>query len=528
MKKRVISLLLAILCCVTVLAGCGESDAQTETTGAFYITPDLDGIQLNIYTTANTDNDIEGSYLDHTLENYLNGDLQFSEVDSLASVVRKMAAEGTPPDVVYLSGYTHSGWGVLGEEEQAFVNLYDCLDSMPHLKAYIEDPANREVVEKFTYSEGKMYAMPVKKSGSAAIYAYLYRQDIFEKHGLTFPTNQEEFVAVLRKLKQLYPDSAPFVMRSMKKNIQAAQNYGHLWGASHLSQSSSGVAFTLDAEGNYYLAPVSQAYKELAQFWKELMDEGLMNKESLKMGTDGWYQAFAENKSFITYDKVDRLPLMNQNGKYDNADFQAVAGAPFNMGSYAEKSDVVSTSFAAGVTSNCFMIGYNENIGESIAYLDWLYSPEGSQMTSWGLEGESYEVAKDGTKSFKEGFIESQGGWAATGLGTAGVCGVFDFDAYKAACEPYLAESITIAEQFVGKSPKQPLLSFTEEERLMYVTYASGMYNYAVGEWYKFVSGQRDIAEWDQVLERCKKVYGYDELLKIHQSAYERVKQEEQ
>ena len=404
------------------------------------------------------------------------------------------------------------------------MNILDCLDSMPNLKAYIEDPANQEEIRKFTYSEGKMYAMPVAKTGSAAIYAYLYRQDIFEKHNLTFPTNQEEFVAVLRKLKELYPDSEPFIMRSMKKNIQAAQTYGHLWGASHLTQTSSGVTFTLDAEGNYYLAPVSEPYKELAMFWKELMDEGLMSRNSLKVDTDGWYSAFRLNKSFITYDKVDRLPLMNENGQIDNKEFLVVAGAPFNMGSYAQKSDVVSTSFAEGITSVCFMVGYNENMGEALAYLDWLYSPDGSRMTSWGKEGESYEVAKDGTKSFKEGFIESQGGWAATGLGAAGGCGMFDFEAYKAACEPYLAESITLAEQFVGKSPKQPLLEFTEDEQLMYVTYGPSMYNYVVGEWYKFVSGERDFAEWDQVLERAKKVHGYDVLLELHQAAYERVK----
>ena len=365
------------------------------------------------------------------------------------------------------------------------------------------------------------------KTGTAEIYAYLYRQDIFEEHNLTFPTNQEEFVAVLRKLKELYPDSQPFMMRSMKKNIQAAQHYGHLWGASHLSQSSSGVAFTLDAEGNYYLAPVSQAYKEIAMFWKELMDEGLMNKSSVKADTDGWYSAFRENISFITYDKVDRLPLMNKNGQMDNPQFQVVAGAPFNMGAYAEKSDVVATSFEGELTNCAFMIGYGENMGEAIAYVDWLYSPEGQKMTSWGKAGESYEEAEDGTKFFKEGFIEPKGGWTTSCLGASGVYGVYDFEAYKAACEPYLAESITLAEQFAGKSPKQPLLSFTEEEDLMYITYAPGMYNYACGEWYKFVCGDRDFAQWDQVLEKVKYAYGYDILMEIHQNAYERLQKGE-
>ncbi len=524
MGKRMLVLLLALVCCVTAFAGCTNADLEKDS--GDYDTPDLNGVKLEIYMPHNADLDPEGSYVDTTVENYLNVELAYIETEGLSSIVQQPITEGNSLDIIWTSGYTHKDWGIYGAEHEKFVNIYACLDVMPNLKAFLDDSANKELLEKFTYSEGEMYAVPTPMTGSAAIYAYLYRQDIFQKHNLTFPTNQEEFVAVLRKLKELYPQSEPFAMRSMKKNIQAAQNYGHLWGASHLTLSS-GVAFTLDENGNYYLAHTSNAYKEIAQFWKELMDEGLMNRYSLTMDTDGWYSTFRSNNSFITYDKVDRLPLMNENGQMDNEEFMVVAGAPFNMGTHAQKTDVVSTSFAEDITPYAFMIPYGENMGEAISYIDWLYSPEGQLMTSWGKEGESYEVAKDGTMSFKEGFLESVGGWAASGLSVPGICGVGDFEAYKAGCEPYVAEAITLAEQFVERSPKQPLLSFTADEQLMYKTYASGMYNYVCGEWYRFVSGDRDIAEWDQVLDRAKKVYGYEELMEIHNAAYERLKAEE-
>ncbi len=522
--KRLISLLLVLVCSITLLAGCGDSGEENAGVDG-YITPDLDGTQLKLYMAMNSSIDPENTYVDTIVEQHLNMDLQYIEADGLAATIKALDAQQEVPDLIWVSGYSHKGWGVFGDKYELCINIYDVLEDMPNLKAFLEDPANEELVRKYTYKEGVMYAVPTVKTGSAEIYAYLYRQDVFQKHGLSFPTNQEEFVAVLRKLKELYPDSEPFVMRSMKKNIQAAQNYGHLWGASHLSQSSSGVAFTLDANGNYYLAPVSPAYKELAQFWKELMDEGLMSKMSMTLDTDGWYTMFREDRAFITYDKIDRLPLMNAYGQTDDPEFQAVAGAPFNMGSYAETTDVVSTSFAQSVSTTAFMIGYGENAGKAIAYIDWLYSPEGQEMTSWGKEGESYEVAEDGTKSFKEGFLDSAGGWSETGFGVSAFYGIFDFEAYKAACEPYMLEALSVAEPFVGKSPHQPVLTFTEEEDLMYITYAAGMYNYACAEWYKFVGGERDFDQWDQVLERLKKHYGYDILLEIHQDAYERIKE---
>lgn len=525
MKKRVIALLLAAACCAALLAGCGEGGTQMEEGNLSYIIPDMSGAQMELYIPTNSDFEIEGSYANITQEKHLNMDLCVVE-GNVAAMTREKIAQGEVPDLIWTNGYNHDAWSWFVDEQGLFVNVLECLDLMPNLKAYLQDPANKEMVDKFTYEEGKMYAVPTWKTGSAEIYAYLYRKDIFDKHGLTFPTNQEEFVTVLRKLKELYPESEPFAMRSMKKNIQAAQHYGHLWGASHLTLNS-GVAFTLDADGNYYLAQTSRAYQEMAEFWHGLMAEGLMNKKSTTMATDGWYGYFRENTSFITYDKVDRLPLMNKNGQMDNPDFLVVAGAPFNMGSYAQETDVVATSFAEDVTSNAFLIGYGENMGDVLAYVDWLYSAEGQLLTNWGVEGESYEVAEDGTKYFKEGFLESVGGWAASGLGASGAYGIMDFSAYKAACEPYLAQSITLAEQFAGKSPKQPILSFTKDEATVYRTWATGMYNYVCGEWYKFVSGERDLAQWDQVLERVKKHYGYDELIKIHQDAYRRLQQGE-
>lgn len=527
--KKVISLLLAVVCMATLLAGCGaktETPPQTANTQTVidYIPPDLSGVKITQYMPTNTDTDPEKTWLNSAVEGYLGLDLEIIEADKLSTLLADMVKQWNLPDLVWSNGYSHESLGVYGEQG-AFINIMKYLEAMPNVKAYLEDPANAATVAAYTYKKGEMYAIPVKQTGSAAVYTFLYRKDIFEKHNLQWPTNQEEFVAVLRKLKELYPNSQPFAMRNMQKNIQGAQVFGHLWGASHVVPGK--VLFTLGEDGQYYLPQLSPAYKEMAQFWNTLMNEGLMAKSSMTMDTDGWYANFRANKCFITYDKVDRLPLMNKNGQTDNPDFLVVAGAPFNMGTYATQTDKVATSFAEGIASTAFMVGYGDNIGEVLSYIDWLYSPEGIAMTNWGVRGESYEIAADGTKYFKEGFIESYGNLNGAGLSVSSVCGILDFSAYKAACEPYLAEAITIAEQFAGKAPKQPLLPFTEDEQMTYITYAQGMYNYVCGEWYKFVGGERDFSEWEDALERAKSVYCYDDMIKIHQDAYARLQESE-
>ena len=381
MKKRGMALLLSLVCCITLLAGCGEDTEETkpskQQTVVGYIAPDLSGAKITQYMTVNADIDPEKAWLNAAVEDYLGVDLEIAEIDGLSSLLRDMVAKRNLPDLVWTNSYSHTSLGAYGEQG-AFINIYKYLDAMPNVKAYLEDPANAETVKAYTYKEGEMYAIPIQQTGSAAVYTFLYRKDIFEKHNLQWPTTQEEFVAVLRKLKELYPDSEPFVMRNMIKNIQGAQIMGHLWGASHVVPGNN--LFTLGNDGKYYLAPISNAYKEMAQFFYDMIGEGLMNKSSINLDTKGWQKALYNNESFITYDKVDRLPVLNPAGQENNPDFLMTGGEPFNMGSYAKETDKVATSFAGGVSAYAYMIGDNANLDNVLAYVDWLYSDEGHDV----------------------------------------------------------------------------------------------------------------------------------------------------
>lgn len=154
---------------------------------------------------------------------------------------------------------------------------------MPNVKAFIEDPANASDVTKYTVREGVMYCLPVHTEQVVDPYIFLYRKDLFEKHDLQWPTNQEEFVAVLRKLKEEYPSSYPFVMRAINGNMQSIMGFSHLWGATHLNQGAYNTIFTLDENGEYYMAQVGENYKEMCQFLNELMNEGLMHPSCATM-----------------------------------------------------------------------------------------------------------------------------------------------------------------------------------------------------------------------------------------------------
>lgn len=537
MFKKMLALLLAMVLCVGLLAACGDSNADettaapkadapsseaTEPTEFVYTAPDLTGVKIDMYCSDNSDYDPEGCYVNTAVEAKLGVDLSVTELAEFESNMKTMLAEQKPPELMYINNYTHTNWASYALDG-AYINFMDYMDQMPNVKAYLADPKNEANVAKFQYSETEMYALPIGGDGDSTARAFLYRKDIFEKNNIELPTNQEEFIACLRQLKEIYPDSYPFIMRSLNgTNIQGAQALGHLFGASHVNRGLYGTFLVLDDDGKYYMAQTSQAYKEIAEFIVDLTKEGLMHPSSMTVDTAGWQEALASDTSFITYDKIDRIPQLTTQGKGLNAEYQISAFAPFNLGSNAD-NPVVSTSFAGGATSNAFMVGTTDNVDNVIKYIDWLYSEEGQMLTNWGIEGESYEVLEDGSLSYIDSFLEEKGGKVKCGFGVAGMVAHSYFDNFLDTCDEEMAKGLEMAQQYTGKTTKQYALLYNEEEQFTWDLYAESLYTAAQGEWSKYALGQKDFSEWDSFQKMLEDSYHYNEVKAIHESALERL-----
>ena len=529
MFKKLIAGFLALTCCATLMVGCGgngDADIDSGSNAALenYVTPDLTGVSLEVYSSNNADLDPETCWLAGKIEEKLGANIRFIELDSWNEQYLPMMAEGTPPDLTFHNTYQDI-YFTFGEDG-AYVNLMNYLDVMPNLKAYIEDPAHKEIVDRFTTDDGALYLLPVYIEAQHDPYVFLYRKDIFEANNLTFPTNQEEFVAILRKLKELYPDSYPFVIRNMTGNMHTIQSMGHLWGASHVNVGIANTIFTQDAKGNFFSAQISDEYKDMAQFLHNLTQEGLMHPSCATIDTPTWYESFASGTSFISFDKTDRIPAINKTGKSLDESFEIMAAAPFNFGSYAETTDEVTTSFALGIGggySMWYAVGNNKNKENTLAYLDWMCSEEAQILSNWGIEGESYTVDENGNKQFIQAFLEEHGGIQNAGLYTPVLTITRKIDAYTAAQTEYEAESLAIGLKYVDKADPQHLVEYTEDEQFVYDTYATALYNYLQAEWLKFYLGKRDFSEWDSVMDTLKNTYHYDDLIKIHEDALSRV-----
>ena len=529
--KKIVALALVLAMCAAFFAGCTQNENSEPTTvptnapevegtepvatEPVAATPNFDGWSLQMYMPNNKDFEAEGCYGNALVEEVLNMDWEIVELDNWNEQYNPMMAKGDVPALTYLNIYnaTVLEYG----EDGAYINIFDYLDQMPNVKAYLENPDNARDVAKYTTVDGKMYCLPIRQTGTAAIYGYIYREDIFAEHGLNFPTTQEEFVEVLRALKEKYPDSYPFVMRQMT-NLVGLQEFAYQNGVLASSTAVNNAAFTLGEDGKYYQCYTSNGYKEVVTFFKQLLDEGLMHPSSMTMDTAGWTEAFASGTSFIGFDKMDRIPSLENAGVAQDEDFNLIFGAPIAMGENgkAQTSPVAATNYS-------FAIGDTKDLENTLAFVDWLYSEEGITTTNWGKEGESYTVDANGEKSWNQDWLASMGSLAATGLNTPSICGYKDFDAYLASLDESLANSIAEAAKY-NTTAQQVTLSYTDDEKLIYDSYTTSLITHCREELAKFILGQRDIAEWDQFEQELKDNYFFDELLKIHEDAYARTK----
>lgn len=513
MLKKTLALLLALVMTVGMLAGCNVNETPNNdepnngdpSTGS-YETPNFNGETLDVYLAANSDLDVEGCYADQIMSKTLNLNLVFHELDSFDAQYNPMLAEKDIPSLTLRNSW--SAANVKLGEDGAMINVLEYIDKMPNVKAFLETEDGQLFVKNLSVEEGVLYAVPVVETGKAAVYGYIYREDVFKANNMTFPTTEEGFYNTLKQLKTLYPDSYPFVMRG-GVNYTLAWTFGI--GAEHPGFYNS--VLTLQ-NGKYIYAPATQNYKEYTQYLKKLLDEKLLHPSTITIDSAGWQEALASNTSFITFDKMDRLPALNQAGTALNPDFKLVGAAGIPLGTNGR----VETEALAKV-DRYLMIGDNDQLETTLKYVDWLFSDEGKLISNWGIEGESYTVDANGEKHLDLDFVASKGTFKETGLAMYGLAAYIDFDAYLSSCDEDLAESIAVCLDAATADP-QPRLTYSADDQTVFDTYGMSIWNYSQAQLAKFVMGERDFSEWDDFVNELYNDYHLADLQRIHENAY--------
>ena len=399
----------------------------------------------------------------------------------------------------------------------ALVALDDMAEYMPNYKAWVESLSEDEyenVVKTRKSADGKIYYAPVSgRERSQNVRAWLYRKDIFDKHGLSVPTTYDEVYEVSKKLKEIYPDSYPYGVRSgMTVLDTAGSNWKEYW--------APGAYYDYN-EGKWYYGATEDVMLDMITYYKRMVDEGLTSPDFMTINIQSWQELVTTDRSFLMPDYLTRIDFFNSIARDNNPEFNLTAFVPPVANPETGKAQLSKVNYeSVGFTiSNT---GDEKRMANAAKFVDWFYSDEALELMSWGKEGETYEV-KDGKKVYIK---ENENDQVNTlyGFFTHGTFARLDPEAVEAteSAEVSAVRDMAIRQSDPYYNPTSYLSFSNEENKVIDETFAACR-TFSEEMITKLILGQEPLSKFDEMVQSLRDL-GTDRLIGVYESAYNRVK----
>lgn len=368
-------------------------------------------------------------------------------------------------------------------------------------------------------SEGKLFAFPQIKS-TEPTHAWLVRKDILDKENLKWPEKMDEFIELCRTLKVKYPDVVPYTTRAgadgkVLTKFQTA--YDTYVDPDNLVVINNGKA---------EIALENPMSKRLVEDVYTLYKEGLMDQDYPLVTASMWEERLLIGKAFFSMDWGSRANSLNKNSKKAEKPIEG-----YEIDRYLPPIPEGGTGNLPGVSA---LNNYCNAISAKVKYpevavqlLDYLYSPQGAELMTWGIEGVDYIREENGARknTAKISTWDNPDGISMQEFGMRynNICAFTDitYEDRLITSSPQNVEWVKLYQGLNRVTPPQPSLPTTSEELEKWVEIYPGVQKYFIQNVDKFIMGMRPISEWDQFIQELKKL-GMDELVNIKQTQYDR------
>ena len=426
-----------------------------------------------------------------------------------------MAASDNLPDLINFQGKP-SGFANYCSQG-AFLAFDDYLEFMPDYVEFWENiPEDEKWMQDVRKSfDGKIYYSPSHGlERSTNIRGWLYRKDIFEKHNLKTPETMTELYDVCKKLKELYPDSYPFAMRSGFSNLSVI-------GSSWKPNFHVGVYYDFENEKWCYGA-AEPVMCDIVEYYSKMVAEKLIPEDFFTMNAASWQELVSTNRGFIMPEYQVRIDFFNNIARKNNPEFTIAAclppreenGTGLNM---LNKYNFVPSGYAVCNTRD------EGRIANAFRVLNWFYTDDATELVSWGKEGETFEVV-DGKKQFIMGEDASENVQTLYGFNTLGTHIRHAADSIDASISEEQA-SVTdfLLDNTYPELDPTMYLEFTTEQSAELADLNTSIETFVQENIQKFILGQKPMSEWDAFSAELS-VLPINELLAIYEEAYNKIK----
>jgi len=517
MKKkatRILALTMAVVMLFALGACSNGGDATKNGTGAdgevFGANDNLDIIIGSHVSWPYNENWVIWDYIREAVGGNINvAAIPTSDWDTKLALM--MANPADLPDLMHFSSKSSVDIHALSG---AFIPINDVEDKMPNYKAFLEriDEVERNVLLSERLSgDGKVYSAPAHGMGSG-MQIWMYRKDIFEKHGLKVPSTLDELYEVCKALKAEYPDSYPLCLRS---GINAIA----MFGPQFTPYFNPYIYYDFD-KGEWKYGAIEPAMKEIIEFLIKFQREGLMPPDFMTIESKAWEELMSTDRGFITMDHLVRVDFFTPIVRQVNPDFTLAIMEPPLMG----KVDGQRLIARSSSDQNGYVIcntGDEKGISNAVKFIDWMYTDDAAELLGWGKEGETFENV-DGKKKF---ILEGDGTDINNlyGLHTYGTYQRVDPEVYKEAMSEEQADMVDIASGYVEDRTNPKIwIAFSDDELKRREAVRPEIEAYTQEMISKFILEQAPLTEWDSFVKNIWDM-GLEEFLDVHRSAYARV-----
>lgn len=433
-----------------------------------------------------------------------------------------MVASQDYPDIISAFDESYSGGAVKGYEDDVIMDLTDLMEeNAPNYMAYIQQ--DQQNYRDAYNDDGQMLFMNGYNDNYVQARGNVIRQDLLDKLGLDTPVTYEEYHDVLEAFKN---DGIEYPIW-MPQALQGGALLSAGFGVSGYTLQQSGTHF-FQKDGTVYSSFLTEEYKEFLQLMAQWYSEGLMAKDFYAivddMGSASEPEILNGNVG-VWYHMADKIGTYNKSSSVEGFHAVGIADAVQQEG---EISHFYQNEGSSKTTNKGISISVQaEDPEDLLKFFDWFFTKEGSTVANYGIEGTSFEYNAEGNPQYTD-LIANNPDYTFQQIALlycwADIPTIVDRDrSFRATYTQDSLDAIELYGKNTDGAYEMPTrLSFTAAESDEYASTIGDIETRADEQIVRFVIGELNFdSDWDDFVQELKDM-GLERCVELKQAALDR------
>ena len=345
---------------------------------------------------------------------------------------------------------------------------------------------------------------------------YMTRKDLLDQAGLDIPETYDDWYEMLTAYKNMGVEIPCYNLGDMGGLLFGGWGLEYNW-----IDFMNNPYFQIDGQAQF--SPFAENFKPMLETFHKWYSEGLVMEDFYSMHDMSDTQAKEYNgvtATWVCY--ANAVNVFKNNTTIEGAEAVPIPNPVQNKGEHIHiaTSDSLVGNDCGAISTQC------EYPELATQWLDFWYSPKGSELLNYGVEGVSFEYNASGEPEFTDVVLNNEYGLTTEAIQALylgyNFAGLFDPTVMLATYDQGQLTAMDVWTSNIDSDWNYPMgASLTAQESEEYNGYYSDISTYLSTEVVGFVTGARDLGTFDDFIDTLKSM-GADRCLEIRQASLDR------